>query len=133
MRMLLKILLVAAMLALICLGCGIEYRPGERAAEKLFYRGIGQPWVGGEPPGWSSSLPPTRLVTSDQDWSYRFIGYLNAAEEIDLLSDSGQSLRMPTGPGSYPIFGYYYKGKLMGIFVDISLSMRNLGEIGAIG
>jgi hypothetical protein len=133
MRMLGKIVLFAAMLALLSLGCGIEYRPGEKAAEKLFYRGIGQPWVGGEPPGWSKSLPPTGSVTSGQDWSYRFIGYLNAAEEIDMLSDSGQGLSLPTGPGSYPIFGYYYKGRLMGIFVDISLSMRNLGGIGAIG
>jgi hypothetical protein len=72
-------------------------------------------------------------VTSEQDWSYQFIGYLNVVEEIDLQSDSGQSLGLLTGPGSYPIFGYYYKRRLMGIFIDISSSMRNLGAIGPIG
>jgi hypothetical protein len=133
MRLMGKVLLVAAMLILLSLGCGIEYRPGEKVSEKLFYRGIGQPWVGGEPPGWSSSLPPATSVTSKQDWSYRFIGYFNVVEEIDMLSDSGQSLGLPTGPGSYPIFGYYYKGKLMGIFIDISSSMRNLAAAGPVG
>jgi hypothetical protein len=133
MRLVRIILLAAAMLTLLSLGCGIEYRPGEKVAEKLFYRGIGQPWVGGEPPGWSRSLPPSTSVTSKQDWSYRFIGYFNPLEEIDMLSDSGQSLGLSTGPGSYPIFGYYYKGKLMGIFIDISSSMRVLAAAGPVG
>jgi hypothetical protein len=133
MRLVGKILLVSAMLALLPAGCGIEYRPGEKIAEKLFYRGIGQPWVGGEPPGWSIFLPPEKSVTSERDWSYQFIGYLNPVEEISIQSDSGQGLVLPTGPGSYPIFGYYYKGKLMGIFIDISSSMRSLGAIGPVG
>jgi hypothetical protein len=126
MRFIKKILLAVAMLSLLSLGCGIEYRPGEKTAEKLFNRGIGQPWVGGEPPGWSSSLPPAKLVATGQDWSYQFIGYLNVAEEMAMLSDSGQTFDLPTGPGSYPIFGYYYKGRLMGIFIDISSSMMDL-------
>ena len=29
---------------------GIEMRPGEATAEWLFYHGIGEPWVGGDPP-----------------------------------------------------------------------------------
>ena len=29
---------------------GVEMRPGEKAAEELFEKGIGQPWVGGNPP-----------------------------------------------------------------------------------
>ena len=29
---------------------GVEMRPGEAAAERLFYHGIGEPWVGGDPP-----------------------------------------------------------------------------------
>jgi hypothetical protein len=29
---------------------GVEMRPGEAAAEWLFYHGIGEPWVGGNPP-----------------------------------------------------------------------------------
>jgi len=33
---------------------GIEMRPGEAVAEKLFEKGIGKPWVGGDPPSSSS-------------------------------------------------------------------------------
>jgi hypothetical protein len=29
---------------------GVEMRPGEAAAEWLFYHGIGEPWIGGNPP-----------------------------------------------------------------------------------
>ncbi len=29
---------------------GVEMRPGEPTAEWLFYHGIGEPWVGGNPP-----------------------------------------------------------------------------------
>jgi len=29
---------------------GVEMQPGESAAEWLFYHGIGEPWVGGNPP-----------------------------------------------------------------------------------
>ena len=28
---------------------GVEYRPAEKAMEKLFEKGIGGPWVGGDP------------------------------------------------------------------------------------
>lgn len=34
---------------------GVEMRPGEATAEKLFNLGIGQPWVGGNPPSTSTS------------------------------------------------------------------------------
>ena len=34
---------------------GVELRPGEAVSEKLFNHGIGQPWVGGNPPSSSSS------------------------------------------------------------------------------
>jgi hypothetical protein len=30
---------------------GVEMRPGEAAFDHLFNQGIGQPWVGGNPPG----------------------------------------------------------------------------------
>ncbi|MDD1752938.1 MAG: hypothetical protein LUQ38_07615 [Methanotrichaceae archaeon] len=29
---------------------GVEMQPGEATAEWLFYHGIGEPWVGGDPP-----------------------------------------------------------------------------------
>jgi hypothetical protein len=49
--------LVSIALILSLMGCvvaldyqnGVEMRPGEAAAERLFEKGIGQPWVGGNP------------------------------------------------------------------------------------
>jgi hypothetical protein len=39
---------------------GVEMRPGEKTAEKLFDKGIGQPWVGGNPPSsnWGRGFDP---------------------------------------------------------------------------
>ena len=36
-------------------GNGLKMRPGEAIAEKLFNYGIGEPWVGGNPPSYSAS------------------------------------------------------------------------------
>ena len=36
-------------------GNGLQMRPGEATAEKLFNHGIGEPWVGGNPPSYSAS------------------------------------------------------------------------------
>ena len=55
--------LISIVLIISLMGCavaldvqnGVEMRPGEAAAEKLFEKGIGQPWVGGNPPS-SNSL-----------------------------------------------------------------------------
>ena len=57
-----KRILMSVALILFLMGCalaldfenGVEMRPGERAAERLFEKGIGQPWVGGDPPSFSS-------------------------------------------------------------------------------
>ncbi|HUS76838.1 MAG TPA: hypothetical protein VMY43_12650 [Methanothrix sp.] len=54
--------LISIVLIMSLMGCaaaldrqvGIEMRPGEAGAEKLFEMGIGQPWVGGNPPSSSS-------------------------------------------------------------------------------
>ncbi len=56
--------LLATFLIIAMMGCatatedqaGIELRPGEAVAEKLFNYGIGQPWVGGNPPSGSFDL-----------------------------------------------------------------------------
>lgn len=34
-------------------GGGVEMRPGEATAEWLFNQGIGEPWIGGDPPSHS--------------------------------------------------------------------------------
>ncbi|MFZ3148026.1 MAG: hypothetical protein WA137_03210 [Methanothrix sp.] len=48
-------------------GSGVELLPGEARAEKLFELGIGQPWVGGNPP--SSSTYDS--IYSQYFWSYK--------------------------------------------------------------
>ncbi len=48
-------------------GSGVELLPGEARAEKLFELGIGQPWVGGNPPS-SSAL---NSIYSQYFWSYK--------------------------------------------------------------
>ena len=49
-------------LVILLMGCasaldanGVAMRPGEATAEKLFNNGIGQPWVGGNPPSYGAS------------------------------------------------------------------------------
>jgi hypothetical protein len=53
-----KGILIPIVLIMSLMGCasaldvknGVELRPGEASSEKLFNHGIGQPWVGGNPP-----------------------------------------------------------------------------------
>lgn len=61
--------LISIVLILSWIGCalaldyenGVEMRQGEKAAERLFNSGIGQPWVGGNPPSFSSFDYPSRV------------------------------------------------------------------------
>lgn len=53
---------ISIVLIIILMGCvsaldgnGVETRPGEATAEKLFNYGIGQPWIGGNPPSYGAS------------------------------------------------------------------------------
>jgi hypothetical protein len=48
-------------------GSGVELRPGEAVAEMLFESGIGQPWVGGNPP----SSDTYDSIYSQYYWSYK--------------------------------------------------------------
>ena len=50
---------------------GVEMRPGEAAADKLFERGIGQPWVGGNP-SFSNSLNFKSFDYSNNMWAWGF-------------------------------------------------------------
>ena len=54
-----SIALIVSVLIISLMGCvfaldanGVEMRPGEATAEKLFNYGIGEPWVGGNPPSY---------------------------------------------------------------------------------
>jgi hypothetical protein len=76
--------LISIILILSLMGCavafdvenGVEMRPGEAAAERLFEKGIGQPWVGGNPHS-SNSLyfNPSGLWGWGWGWEYDIFSY----------------------------------------------------------
>lgn len=71
--------LISIVLILSLMGCalaidfenGVEMRPGEIAAENLFNHGIGQPWVGGNPPSFNSVDYPSKAW----GWGYDPFSY----------------------------------------------------------
>lgn len=102
----------------------IEYKPGEKVAEDLFNRGIGKPWVGGDSPKSTSWNWPKHSAATTPYSSYEYLGYLNVGGSMSIIGDSGDSVQILTGPGSYPIFGYYLGGRLIGVVIDFSDSRR---------
>ena len=87
--------------------------------------GLGDPWVGGEP--FQSDLFKSDAYKADQKAidsvqyplaSCQLMGYLNAASELIIASDEGNSLKLNPGPGSYPVYGCFENGKLVGLFID---------------
>ncbi|RQW78915.1 MAG: hypothetical protein EHM14_10500 [Methanothrix sp.] len=124
-----KIVLVMILAALLlpivtCSANAVEYRPGEKAAEDLFNKGIGKPWVGGDPFPSSHWTGTQKSVVVRPYSSYSIIGYLNAAKSLSIATDTGNGLQLLTGFGSYPVYGYYSGNKLMGVFIDLSSSSQ---------
>ena len=68
--------MISAILILSLMGCaaaleienGVEMRPGEAAAERLFERGFGEPWVGGDPPSLNSFSHGSFYQPRYRDW-----------------------------------------------------------------
>lgn len=94
--------LISAVLIISLIGCvaaidfenGVEMRPGEKAAERLFEKGIGQQWTGGNPPisNWGRGFDPFSYYSHQGKTYHRFLNW-------DYLY-----------PGSYwytPYYGYY--------------------------
>ncbi len=127
MRMFAKaifVLLAAALvLAMLPLSMAqVEKRPGEAVSENLFNKGIGTPWVGGEPFAWGTGMGYNKMQSAASlDSNYHLIGYLDVTTGLIVASDSGMSLHFTPGPGSYPVYGYFKANKLMGIFIDFNL------------
>ena len=118
------VLLAAALvLAMLPLSMAqVEKRPSEAAAENLFNKGIGKPWVGGEPFAWGTGMGYNKMQSAASlDSNYQIIGYLDVTTGLIVASDSGMSLHFTPGPGSYPVYGYFKANKLMGIFIDFNL------------
>ena len=128
MRMFAKailVLLVAALLLpMLALGVGeVETRPVEKAAENLFNKGIGNPWVGGDSFASSTGTGDNQMQSAPGLGSdYRIIGSLNVTTGLIVASDSGNSLHFTPGPGNYPVYGYFKADKMVGIFIDFGSS-----------
>lgn len=99
----------------------VEKRPAEGAMENLYNKGMGTPWVGGEPfsSGGSEISGPAASMQIPQP-EYKLIGFLNTSSGIIIASDSGSSLLVSPGQGRYPIYGYFERNILSGIFIDFN-------------
>jgi hypothetical protein len=92
--------------------------------KELFEKGIGSPWVGGEP--FSSSNGKNEDGTQIETCpliSYQFIGMLDVATGFIIASDSGNSMLLTPGAGAYPVYGYFEKGKMTGVFIDFNSTL----------
>ncbi|HPC89856.1 MAG TPA: hypothetical protein PKY93_05975 [Methanothrix sp.] len=106
----------------------VEKRPAERAMEELYKKGMGWPWAGGEPFGSDEAVAgaavsgPSAAIPHPE---YRLIGFLNTTSGIIIASDTGSSLLVSPGQGSYPVYAYFEGDTLSGIFIDFN--SNNLG------
>lgn len=123
-KSILIILVAAILLPALAAGVGdVEYRPAEKAMENLFNKGIGGPWVGGDPFGSSQSADQSHANgILNPAPSYRIIGYLDVSTGLIIAADGGRSLRLTPGPGNYPVYGTFNGDKLVGLFIDFSSS-----------
>ncbi len=103
---------------------GVEMRPGEAAAERLFERGYGEPWVGGNPPWQQQGQYPQPLIlpvkkTIAKDLHYYLLG--TVYDDGYLTIGYGPSaLRIPYPAGWYNVYGCYDKNdKLVGVYIDL--------------
>jgi hypothetical protein len=125
-KAILIILIAALLLPVLALGDRdkLESRPGEKAAEALFNKGIGRPWVGGEPFESTYWIEPKHTLSVVPYTSYQIIGYLNMINSFSLSTDTGKGLQLMPGPGTYPVYAYYSSNQIKGIFIDLSNSGR---------
>ena len=121
-KAILVLLLTALLLPMLAIGVGeVETRPVETVAESLFNKGIGNPWIGGDPFAASTGTGYNQMRSAASLDSYcQIIGYLNVASGLIVASDSGNSLHFTPSPGSYPVYGYFQANKMMGIFIDFN-------------
>jgi hypothetical protein len=123
-KSILIILVAALLLPVLTSGVGnVESRPAEKVAEDLFNKGIGNPWVSGDPFKSTSG--------TDHAWvqgaptpspSYQIIGYLDVYSGLIIAPDAGNSILLKPGAGRYPVYAYFNGDKMTGIFIDFSSS-----------
>lgn len=97
-------------------------RPAEAAMKNLFEKGIGDPWVGGEP--FSSGMSNSEVQDKACPVvSYQLLGFLNVTTGLIIATDSGSSMRLIPGAGAYPVYGYFEEDKMTGIFIDFNSTL----------
>ena len=123
-KSILIILVAAIILPALAAGVGnVEYRPAEKAMESLFNKGIGGPWAGGDPFGSTQGTDYGHAYgLLNPSPNYQIIGYLDVTTGLIIAADSGKSLQLKPGPGSYPVYGYFSGNKLVGVFIDFNSS-----------
>lgn len=117
----LVLLAAALLLPMLPLGAAqVESRPAEAAAEGLFNKGIGGPWVGGDPfsTGTAAGASGAQMQCASSPVTFQIIGLLNVSTGLIIASDAGMSLRIEPGPGNYPVYGCFEADRLTGLFID---------------
>lgn len=121
-KTILIILVAALLLPVLTSGVGnVEYRPAEKGAEDLFNKGIGKPWVGGDPFKSTSGMDQARVHGAPTpSTSYQIMGYLDVCSGLIIAPDVGNSILLKPGAGIYPVYAYFDGDKMTGIFIDFS-------------
>jgi hypothetical protein len=108
---------------------GVEMKPGEAAFERLFDKGIGQPWVGGNPP-WQQGeygqyaqyqsplvLPIQKNIA--RGLHYNLLGTVYANGNLAIGSGQG-AIWTPYPSGWYNVYGCYdINERLIGVYIDL--------------
>lgn len=133
-----NILFIFALIpALICFAAavsssGVEMKQGEARAEKLFEKGIGKPWIGGNPP-WDQgyygqyygqyhktlTLPIKKDIAKSVH--YYPLGSVYGDGHVMLGYGAGALMIPYNPPGYYRAFGCYdSNGRLIGVYIDLA-------------
>lgn len=123
-KSILFILVAALLLPVLTLAAGnVEYRPAEKVAEDLFNKGIGKPWVGGDPFKSTSGMDHAWVHGAPTPTtSYQIMGYLDVCSGLIIAPDAGNSILVKPGAGYYPVYACFHGGKMTGLFIDFSSS-----------
>lgn len=143
-KILISLMLIAIIFAVHAQTIGpsgtIELRPAEAAMERLFNKGIGSPWVGGEPFSSGSTgsivedvkkVPATQAKATDMTSGpleataaeYRLVGTIDSPSGLQLSdpgSYNGTTMGISVGgpAGRYNVYEVYKEGVFTGLLFD---------------
>jgi hypothetical protein len=103
----------------------LEKRPFEATAEKLFEKGIGKPWVGGNPPWYKEQIAPIQalpykpVVGAGSRFHYYPLGSVLVNNYLT-IGEGTYAMRIPYNQGQYLVLGCYDEYEnLAGIYIDL--------------